>query len=364
MAPGFFIPLQGISYTSQKFCWLPAEFRVDSDGTTTIESYINNLHPRTHAALYPTIGSIFSKFVPMLEQVVTDLVHPRKQRVVPDPYNWFQVVGDEPVDYDAEDYDERYEQWEENKIFIDPQPETFVVPDRPTTPYNLRGRRLQAIVKMSNIELTPEKPDYDGGNWHVEAMANERIIATGIYYYDVENIAESNLKFRESVDEDISYEQNDRRGINSAYGIYEGNDDDLEVPLSQEIGHIDIKNGRCIVFPNIYQHQVSSFRLADPTKPGHRKILAFFFIDPATRIPSTEIVPPQQQSWWAGGALSNSVLGDLPLLIKEGILEHVDFPMSLEEAKKLRLELMAERSVSNSEVSDEIFDRSFYLCEH
>ncbi|KAJ2895691.1 hypothetical protein GGI21_005120, partial [Coemansia aciculifera] len=245
--PGFFIPLQGISYTSQKFCWLPAEFRVDSDGTTTIESYINNLHPRTHAALYPTIGSIFSKFVPMLEQVVTDLVHPRKQRVVPDPYNWFQVVGDEPVDYDAEDYDERYEQWEENKIFIDPQPETFVVPDRPTTPYNLRGRRLQAIVKMSNIELTPEKPDYDGGNWHVEAMANERIIATGIYYYDVENIAESNLKFRESVDEDISYEQNDRRGINSAYGIYEGNDDDLEVPLSQEIGHIDIKNGRCIV---------------------------------------------------------------------------------------------------------------------
>ncbi|KAJ2890533.1 hypothetical protein GGI21_006136, partial [Coemansia aciculifera] len=129
------------------------------------------------------------------------------------------------------------------------------------------------------------------------------------------------------------------------------------VPLSQEIGHIDIKNGRCIVFPNLYQHQVSSFRLADPTKPGHRKILAFFFIDPATRIPSTEIVPPQQQSWWAGSALSNSVLGDLPLLIKEGILEHVDFPMSLEEAKKLRLELMAERSVSNSEVSDEIFDR-------
>ncbi|KAJ2453264.1 hypothetical protein GGF42_003839 [Coemansia sp. RSA 2424] len=361
--PNFYIPLSNIPYTSHKFCWLPAEFRVDSDGTTTIESYINNLHPREHAALYPTIGAIFSKFVPMLEQVVTDLVHSRSQRVVPDPYNWFKSETAEPEDYDADDYDERYEEWEESKTFIHPQPEPFVTPDRPTTPYCLRGRRLQAIVKMSNIELTPEKPEYDGGNWHVEAMANERIIATGIYYYDVENIAESSLKFRESVDEDISYEQNDRRGMNCAYGIYEDNNDD-EIPLAQEIGHIDIKSGRCIVFPNIYQHQVSSFRLADPTKPGHRKILAFFFIDPATRIPSTEIVPPQQQSWWARSALSSGALSDLPLLVKEGILDQVDFPMSLEEAKKLRLELMAERSVSNVDATESLFNPPFYLCEH
>ncbi|KAJ2254578.1 hypothetical protein GGI13_002076 [Coemansia sp. RSA 455] len=362
--PNFYIPLPSVSFASEKFCWLPAEFRVDSDGATTIESYINNLHPRKHAALYPIIGSIFSKFVPMLEQVVTDYVHPRGQRVVPDPYNWFRSEQSEPEDYDAEDYDERYEQWEENKIFIDPQPEPFVAPDRPTTPYCLRGRRLQAIVKMSNIELTPEKPEYDGGNWHVEAMANERIIATGIYYYDVENIAESNLKFRESVDaDDIGYEQNDNRGVNCAYGIYEDNNYE-EVPIAQEIGHIEIKDGRSIVFPNIYQHQVSSFKLADPTKPGHRKILAFFFIDPSTRIPSTEIVPPQQQSWWTESVLSASPLGELPLLVKEGILDQVDFPMSLDEAKKLRLELMAERSVHNGNATENYFNPPFYLCEH
>ncbi|KAJ2749942.1 hypothetical protein GGI19_005384 [Coemansia pectinata] len=361
--PNFYVPLPSVPYASDKFCWLPSEFRVDSDGATTIESYINNLHPRKHAALYPIIGSIFSKFVPMLEQVVTDYVHQRGQRVVPDPYNWFRSEQAEPEDYDAEDFDERYEQWEESKIFIHPQPEPFVTPDRPTTPYCLRGRRLQAIVKMSNIELTPEKPDYDGGNWHVEAMANERIIATGIYYYDVENIAESNLKFREAVDEDISYEQNDRRGMNSAYGIYEEKDDD-EVPLAQNIGHIEIKNGRCLVFPNIYQHQVSSFKLADPTKPGHRKILAFFFIDPSTRIPSTEIVPPQQQSWWTENVLSTSPLGELPLLVTEGILNQVDFPISLDEAKSIRLELMAERSVSNDDVTENHFNPPFYLCEH
>ncbi|KAJ2864354.1 hypothetical protein GGH94_002965 [Coemansia aciculifera] len=361
--PNFYVPLPSVPYASDKFCWLPSEFRVDSDGATTIESYINNLHPRKHAALYPIIGSIFSKFVPMLEQVVTDLVHPRKERVIPRPYNWFQYNGPEPKDYDAEDYDEQLEQWEKNKIFIHPQPKPFVAPDRPMTPYCLRGRRLQAIVKMSNIELTPEKPDYDGGNWHVEAMANERIIATGIYYYDVENIAESNLKFRESVNEDISYEQYDHRGLALAYGMYE---EDIYggLPLDQEIGHIEIKNGRCIVFPNIYQHQVSSFKLADPTKPGHRKILAFFFIDPSTRIPSTEIVPPQQQSWWTESALSTSPLGELPLLVTEGILNQVDFPISLDEAKNIRLELMDERSVSNTNISEYKFAPLLYLCEH
>ncbi|KAJ2006506.1 hypothetical protein GGI04_001855 [Coemansia thaxteri] len=359
----YYVALSDTSFSSSKFCWLPAEFRVGNDGTATIESYINNLHPRTHARLYPIIETIFSKFVPLLEQVVTDFAHPRSQRVVPKPYDWFISEDSAPEDYDAEDFDERYEQWEENKVFVDPQPEPFVVPDRPTTPYCLRGRRLQAIVKMSNIELTPEKPEYSGGNWHVEAMANERIIATGIYYYDVENITESNLMFRETVSEDISYEQNDRRGVGLAYGIYEDADDD-EVPLSQGVGHINIQNGRCIVFPNIYQHQVSGFKLADATKPGHRKILAFFFVDPATRIPSTEIVPPQQKDWWADGALSTGPLENLPLLIKDGIMKQVDFPMSLEEAKKIRLELMAERSVSNSEVSETLFNPPFYLCEH
>ncbi|KAJ2063044.1 hypothetical protein GGI17_001991 [Coemansia sp. S146] len=361
--PNFYVPLPSVPYASDKFCWLPSEFRVDSDGATTIESYINNLHPRKHAALYPIIGSIFSKFVPMLEQAVTDLVHPRKERVIPRPYSWFQYNGPEPKDYDAEDYEEQLEQWEKNKIFIHPQPKPFVAPDRPTTPYCLRGRRLQAIVKMSNIELTPEKPDYDGGNWHVEAMANERIIATGIYYYDVENIAESNIQFRESVNEDISYEQHDHRGFALAYGMDERDTYDGP-PLEQEIGHIDIKNGRCIVFPNIYQHQVSSFKLADPTKPGHRKILAFFFIDPSTRIPSTEIVPPQQQSWWTESALSTSPLGELPLLVTEGILNQVDFPISLDEAKNIRLELMDERSVSNTNISEYKFAPLFFLCEH
>ncbi len=39
------------------------------------------------------------------------------------------------------------------------------------------------IVKLANIVLTPEKPRYEGGSWHVEGMMNERIVSSGIYYY-------------------------------------------------------------------------------------------------------------------------------------------------------------------------------------
>ena len=42
-----------------------------------------------------------------------------------------------------------------------------------TKTVDLRGRRLQVIVKLANIMLTPEKPRYVGGTWHVEGELQE-----------------------------------------------------------------------------------------------------------------------------------------------------------------------------------------------
>lgn len=44
-------------------------------------------------------------------------------------------------------------------------------------------------MKLANIVLTPEKPEYNGGVWHVEGMENEQIVSSGIYYYHSENIS-------------------------------------------------------------------------------------------------------------------------------------------------------------------------------
>ncbi|KAH7060001.1 hypothetical protein BKA57DRAFT_487756 [Linnemannia elongata] len=88
-----------------------------------------------------------------------------------------------------------------------PQPATVpeFTPPLETLNYGLRAagreRPLQVIVKLANIELTPDNPKYEGGTWHVEGMANENIVATGIYYYYTDNITESRLDFRIQVAE-------------------------------------------------------------------------------------------------------------------------------------------------------------------
>ncbi|KAJ2387680.1 hypothetical protein GGI05_004014 [Coemansia sp. RSA 2603] len=223
---------------------------------------------------------------------------------------------------------------------------------------------------MSNIILTPENPEYEGGTWHVEALENERIVATGIYYYDIENITESNLAFRESVDTDtINYEQYRSDMIDADYDVFDRDGIEDGAIVSQPLGQIEARNGRCIVFPNIYQHRVSGFKLADPTKPGHRKIFAFFFIDPSTRIPSTEIVPPQQQEWWSEAFMKTGRLAELPELIKENIFERVDFPISIKDANSIRLELMEERKPKDDESAEQDADIAgfvayFSYCEH
>lgn len=65
-----------------------------------------------------------------------------------------------------------------------------------------REEGLQVIVKLASIELSPDRPSYPGGDWHLERMLNEHIVGTAIFYYDVENCSESRLRFRQESDMD------------------------------------------------------------------------------------------------------------------------------------------------------------------
>ncbi|KAJ2061199.1 hypothetical protein GGI17_003234 [Coemansia sp. S146] len=325
-------------YSSDKFSWLPSEFRVDDNGDVTIESYIKNLHPIKHAALYPIIASIFSKFLPLLEQVVADLVCPRQPRVKPDRSKYYE--SDEPLpESDNDDYFEEIILWRRRATFVHPQPEPFVAPARPVNPYKLCGRRLQAVVKISSIELTSERPIYSGEDWSVVGLANERIIATGMFFYGVVNIAPANVRFREAL---------------SSLDIESKNNWGEEDLASQELGSVVIKDGRCVVFPNIYQYEVPELKLADKTQSGHCKMLTFYFVDPSTRIPSTEIVPPQQQDWYFEDILASEPFRSLPQLVVEGILAKVDFPISLKEAKKLRLQV--HQDIDSEDLASDLFE--------
>ena len=127
-------------------------------------------------------------------------------------------------------------------------------------------------------------------------------------------------------------------------------------PCVQGVGEVITKTHRCVAFPNLYQHQVQPFRLEDPTKPGHRRILVFFLVDPTQRVLSATDVAPQQRGWITkimGGPSQNSALFELltvptyfsfPCTGPRPLAFHQEEVTRL-EAEKYRQELMSERVV-------------------
>jgi hypothetical protein len=225
-----------------------------------------------------------------------------------------------------------------------------------------KDQGLQVIVKLASIELTPDKPRYSGGSWHVEGMKNEHIVATSIYYYDVENTTPSHLSFRQGaeIDElDLRYEQDDHEPLATVFGTESMRDE----PAIQEIGRIATPEGRILAFPNTLQHAVEPFELVDKTKPGHRRFLVLWLVDPHYRVVSTRNVVPQQHSWWAEEALTAVDFGTLPQEVVDMVKGEIgDWPMGLDEAKAYRLKLMAERT----RATEAAVNRHDYynLCEH
>ena len=95
-----------------------------------------------------------------------------------------------------------------------------------------------------------------------------------------------------------------------------------------------MKVGRCIAYPNLYQHRLSSFHLLDPSKPGYRTTLQFQLVDPEIAVLSTTDIPPQPVSW-ALDALMENVDKRLP---NELVLKIIEF--ALEEEYFIRDEEM------------------------
>lgn len=261
---------------------------------------------------------------------------------------------------------------------------------------------LQIIVKMASIELTPEKPELPAGGWHVEGQMNEHIVGTALYYLDSENITDTRLDFRTITssyqDDDMSIGQDAYHWMQSMYGTSLGAG--AGGSCLQNYGSVATPEGRLLAFPNVFQHRVSGFKLADPTKPGHRRFIALWLVDPFNRIISTANVPPQQAEWWADralGAVKNKESAFPPelaqLLLERGIgasqlgeaiaeggpgktklpFELVDkvrkelgnaFPMNRDEAERHRLKLMGTRSAFQEEARGNWESVEYGFCEH
>ncbi|KAK6091714.1 hypothetical protein MT418_8529 [Batrachochytrium dendrobatidis] len=315
-------------FISRKFQCLPSEFRVEQDGSVTINSYINNLNPIWHRDMYKCIAKIFKCFVPMFESLI---------RTMDPMFKYIDLrngtKGSEPPnqsDHDDMEPDTRVTR----PVYVPTLPEHFELDYESAEPVSLRGRNLQVIVKLTNIQLTPSKPKYNEGNWHNEGPINESIVAIGLYYYDVENITTPKLDFREAADR-FEYQITSDMYWKDVYDII--NRKSLQ---NQYIGSLELPNGRCVVYPNRYQHKEQSFELADPTQPGHCKILTFFVVNPSCRIVSTVHVAPQQPQWY------NSSLDKTPILpeLWNDATQYIQGVQSPAEAKHYRDELTSDRT--------------------
>uniref|UniRef100_D8QLY9 Uncharacterized protein n=1 Tax=Schizophyllum commune (strain H4-8 / FGSC 9210) TaxID=578458 RepID=D8QLY9_SCHCM len=363
-------------YASSRFQWLPSDFEVRADGSVKLASeYINNVPPAHAPRLVPAIERVMARAVPLWERVLSDLRRGEPpMRLGPCVWskNEPERLQDEDDEDDWETYRARRDAWYARQPMTLPDaPKEYDggLAGRGETTFSLKGRTIQVITKLANIVLTPEKPAYPGGTWHVEGMWNERIVSTFIYYYDSDNIQDTTLAFRQATSEPLYHRQDDVFCMMTLYRL------ERDRPCVQEIGSVPTKKGRCIAFPNLFQHKVSPFALADPTKLGVRKIIVFFLVDPTRRIPSATDIAPQQEDWLkhtlhTAKSDERSRLSTLPLELLDVQANLVEGIMTKAEALEIREELMKERSVRQDEEQgdfvegDGLFSMGFNMCEH
>lgn len=370
----------GDPVVSDRFQWLPFDVNLTGD-KPRIESYINNLHPVRYANLYPILERFIEKSLPSWD-VVYRSVHEdfdllrfdvddiEYDCTIPDVCqgicrvkNRRRLVDENEENSDDLDDDEKerldkewYEQTHNLKLpylraGVD-EPVTLSAEDVKKMGFFDDAKQIQVIVKLTNIQLTPEKPNHGGGVWHIEGQFNERICATALYYYDSDNITESHLAFRTSTDQEDFYESELLRGETDEEileRMFASKDPESKL---QEIGSVLTRQGCALFIPNVYQHRAGPLQLVDKTQPGHCKIIALFLVDPKIPIISTSNVPPQQHDWWTESIGEAGPCSALPSELWEMVQNYVEFPMSEKYARELRKELLTERIRSETGEAD------------
>ncbi|KAI1443891.1 hypothetical protein F5Y02DRAFT_419591 [Annulohypoxylon stygium] len=343
--------------------WLPSDITWTKTGPK-ISSYINNLHPEDYADLYKVLEDLVAAAISLWGKYVTlDLTRCpridyecRRDAELSLPEGLEYPIPDKYIEYTTcagrkcyrDDYKRKkdYRDWmEENKMGW-PEPRIGLSCRRMLKLHQRTNLKkefpsgIQVIFKITNIYLSPENPRFSGSDWGTEGTSNENIVATAIYDYDAENITESKVTFKENVWEDPAH--GDKWHEHELYWY------DLESAFS-EIGSVCTKPGRMLAFPSRFLEQIEPFELRDPTKPGYKKYLTMFLVNPRYRTLSTKVVPPQQRYWWIREVSTIFPFSLLPLELLYMIMDFVfvdetdEFVMDQGKAEKVRDDLISER---------------------
>ncbi|PYH85072.1 hypothetical protein BO82DRAFT_198873 [Aspergillus uvarum CBS 121591] len=284
----------------------------------------------------------------------------------------------------------------ERKDWHDIPYEPLIPPHKPYTirlqdTFRLQG--LQIIVNMENIELTPDSRDYKGTDWHMEGQLNEHTVAVAVFAYDIDNITEPRIAFRQNTKLDESfyryreykeqgrkwqwhprllparrYGKNTYSDLNElaqilGFSSFDLDTDNITARTWQDKGAVSLSQGRVIAFPNLLEHRVEPFSLADSSRPGHYRSITLHLVDPHYRICSTRNVPPQQQHWWAQAVGETlRAAARLPQEIIDQIMQNTgSWPMGLPEARRHRHAFWQEHRW-NTLVRMDRMDHPYFNC--
>lgn len=376
-------PLSTDIYTvSPHFMLLPSDVSVSADATSVkFLSYINNLHPIEHLVTYAQLEHLLAGFIPLFERTLTDLHrnNPPVQRI---PGRCHYTVWDEPEPPEHSDdeegwvtYESEMREWSLNR--------PINLPDVPDAGYSgglekrrrfvtLRDRTVQIVVSASEITLVSAEysfifefshplapsasrgPSLHGlflacgrnaerayrGLWFSLSVSSELLSTISQHWAELmilqENITGQSIKFRMAVTYPRGFSAGDTGATLRTWGIRDGDS------CHQYIGEIFIREGLSVVFPNIYQHSLTPFTLADPSMAGHLTAIWFFLIDPEIKpVISTSVAGPQQKEW-IGKALDDNLDTRLPNELIQNILDNVEGLMSQDEAMDYREQFVRE----------------------
>uniref|UniRef100_A0A8H7K9M8 DUF4246 domain-containing protein n=1 Tax=Bionectria ochroleuca TaxID=29856 RepID=A0A8H7K9M8_BIOOC len=318
-------------YWSNTYQWLPANVAFKDNGRPEFTSYINGLRPDKYPDIYKTIERLLDVVIPAWDQCLTE------------------ISGNDR--HSSGRRSSRFERISEASDENDGLWSPFDVEFWKASDFRLP---LDSLVELNK----EEKLDKEGECLTREEMDEEqRLYEQGlpprVAYVDPEKLARE--KWRQCRDAVLPEPK-------SFTEIEYAPSQNLREKFRESGLQVIVKMASIELTPDKpdfpagagIQHAVSSFSLQDKAKPGHRRFIALWLVDPHQRIISTSNVPPQQKEWW----LQHQDQRNTPVT-SQAIPENL---MTVEEANEHRLKLMEVRT--RIDQISEFGVPGYSFCEH
>lgn len=140
----------------------------------------------------------------------------------------------------------------------------------------------------------------------LDGSYHDHIVATSIMYFDSDNVKPQSgaFHFRVQTHMDGHKYHHDMSTVDEMkiYGYKETREilerDTRELLNIQDIGTVVVPDGRLLTYPGVLRHRMERLETVDSSRPGRRRMVLLYLVDPHYRLCSTQNVPPQQRDWW------------------------------------------------------------------